>query len=137
LSKEQVTKYVKDAGLSKGGHLGVEIESHHLMEDHQMEQFGVPRDKGLCVALDKQDHVDFTRWMRGILDRKTPVDIADLYDLHREMYRDNGNPEYVPKLRKFLNQWKDVIRKRYQDDKVPGRRSPNFRERQIRFLDSL
>jgi hypothetical protein len=56
------------------------------------------------------------------------------------MYQDNGNPEYVPKLREFLRQWRDVIRKRYEKGQVPRGRSPDFPERQKRvfaFLDSL
>lgn len=136
----QLVKFIKDASLSKSGKVGIEVESHHLMEDHQMEAFGVPRDQGRCVALEKGDHQTFSAWMRGILNRKTIVDIDELYDLHREMYQDNGHPEYVEQIQIFLRQWKNVIRSRYESGKVPGSRRADFAERKarvLRFLDSL
>jgi carboxypeptidase C (cathepsin A)/outer membrane protein OmpA-like peptidoglycan-associated protein len=136
----QLLKFIKDAGLSKSGEIGYQVESHHLMEDHQMEQFGVPRNRGRCVSLEKSDHNTFSAWMRGLLNRTTRVDIDELYDLHREMYQDNGHPEYTTPIRDFLRQWKNDIRKRYDSGNVPGGRAADFPARKARvfqFLDSL
>jgi hypothetical protein len=134
---QQLLKFIRDAGISKSGQTGLAFESHHLMEDHQMENFGVPRNQGRCVALDQSDHSMFSAWMRGLLNRKTLVDIDELYDLHSQMYQDNGHPEYVEQARAFLRAWKDVIRVRYEQGKVPGSRAPNFPERRARALKFL
>jgi hypothetical protein len=134
----QLCKFIKQAGLSKSGAVNVEVESHYSMEDHQMAEFGIDRDRGRCVALEKGDHQTFSAWMRGLLNRKTLVDIDDLYDLHREMYQDNGHPEYVIQMNVFLKDSSSTIRARYEAAKVPGSRLADFQVRKarvLRFLD--
>jgi len=133
----QLLKFIQDAGISKSGKTGLAFESHHLMEDHQMENFGVPRNQGRCVALDQSDHSMFSGWMRGLLNRKTRVDVDELYALHSQMYQDNGHPEYVAQMRIFLRGWRDTIRGRYQQGNVPGGHDPDFTERRARVLEFL
>jgi peptidoglycan hydrolase-like protein with peptidoglycan-binding domain len=133
-------KYIKEAGISRSGTSGLAFESHHLIEDNQMELFGVDREKGRCVALEQSDHQTFSAWMRGLLNRKTALDIDELYELHSQMYQDNGHPEYVAQMRIFLRESKDAIRSLYDKGKVPTGKWLDFparRARVQRFLDSL
>jgi hypothetical protein len=125
----------------RSGHRAT-FESHHLLENHQMERFGVPENRGRAVALEAEDHSTFSRWMRGLLNRRTVIDIDELYSLHRDMYQLNGHPEFIKEIDVFLREWKDIIRDRYAHahKDIPGVRRSDFperRDRVLKFLDGL
>ncbi len=125
----------------RSGHRAT-FESHHLMENHQMERFGVPENKGRAVALDSDDHKVFSAWMRGLLDRRTVMDVDELYTLSRDMYQMNGHPEFIDEMDIFMRKWKDVIRDRYASGQkdIPGVRRADFpqrRDRVLKFLDDF
>jgi peptidoglycan hydrolase-like protein with peptidoglycan-binding domain len=132
----ELKKFLQEAKMS-GRERGT-FHSHHLMEDHQMRRFGVDEDKGWAVALEAEEHSTFSSWMKGI--REPTTDIDELYKTHSQMYQFNGHPEYVKRMREFLLNHRDDIRKRYKEGDVPSGKQPDFaerKERAIKFLDSL
>jgi peptidoglycan hydrolase-like protein with peptidoglycan-binding domain len=136
---DKLKKVLKEGQLTEGGGKGLDFEANHLLEENQAQFFGIKRNEGLCVALERTDHDDFSRFMRGSLSKKNKWPIHELYQAHVDMYNMNGHPEYVPRLRQFLKEMKPKILESYLGKKptAPGAGDPLVMPDVMKFLDSL
>jgi len=135
-----LTTYLHDTGLTGQRGDVATLESHHLLEDRLMTQFGVAREEGRAVALEAMDHSEFSAELPRHLPRKTFFDIQDVYDAHAQMYREAGHPEWVSETQQFLREQRSTIEQAYQSGNVPGSQFPDFAARRaaaLRFLDGL
>jgi hypothetical protein len=141
-SHDHLTTYLNDAGLTGRRRTGLTtVESHHLLEDRLIEQFGIHRDEGLCIALEASDHAVFSAELPRYLPRGGLFyDIDEIFTAHTTMYQRSGHSEWIPEIRRFLRQHRDGIRRLYQQRRVPGADEPDFSRRLrrvMRFLDEL
>jgi hypothetical protein len=137
---DELAKFGQDAGMTgKRGPVG-SIEGHHLLEDNYMEYFGVKRADGRSVGLESADHAIFSKEVPAELGGRTPkkfFDIWDLFNAHAKVYRENGHPEWVAEMIRFLRDQKSVIKDAYVGGKVPGSKLPDYAPRVSKALDFL
>jgi peptidoglycan hydrolase-like protein with peptidoglycan-binding domain len=120
----KLKKVLKEGQLTEGGGKKFDFEANHLLEENQARLFGITREEGLCVALERSDHDDFSRFMRGSLSKKNKWPINELYQAHVDMFNSLGHPEYVEQLRGFLREKKPKILEAYESGKAPGAKDP-------------
>jgi hypothetical protein len=138
-SYSDVRRYVRESSLSAGRRVGdSSIEAHHLLEEHLMDQFGIPANAGRSVALEWEDHRIFTEEVPRWLPRdKRFYDVDEIFDAHAHVYQSHGHPEWIPEMRDFLRQNREQLRARYEDGRVPGASAPDFPQRKSRVLEFL
>ena len=142
-SYKDLKTYLKETKLT-GSRKGspYTLEAHHLLEDEWMKSFGIDKSKGRCVALELGEHTFFSEHVPAALNRKKVVfrHIDIIFEAHAEVYIKNGHPEWVPEIRDFLRQNREIIKRRYQQGRVPGSKLSDFHkicQRVFKFLDAL
>jgi hypothetical protein len=141
-SYRDVRRYAIATGLTSVRRTGESsIEVHHLLEEHLVRPFGILKSEGVSVSLEATDHAYYSKEVPQHLPRGGAFyDIDDVYHAHAQTYQEAGHPEWIPVIRGFVREQRDVIRRRYAAGKVPGARKPDFPQRVQRveeFLDSL
>lgn len=136
---DDLTRYLKDAELTgprTGG--ATTLEAHHLVEDRLLSPYGIPRDRGATVALESVEHAEMSAELPRWLPRnRTVYDIDEIVLAHERMYIDLGYREFVPRVRRFVREYRDVIRRQYLQRQVPGAKAASFNTRLKRVLDFL
>ncbi len=99
-----LNKALKKWGLKamrNSSHLS--FEAHHLLENSQMQTFGLDRYEGLCVAIDHYEHMNLVHGndcgenvgLTVYLPSSSRFHIWDVVDAHIDVYNSIGRTEWV------------------------------------------
>lgn len=143
---EKVREYLKEHELAhKPGGTDLGFETHHLLQHHSMQHFGIDRDDGLSVALDHEEHREMIHgasdetgknYLNFELPKGMAFDIEDVIESHVTFYQEYGRPEWGERLRAHVREHREQIIDAYENGKVVGANGGDV-QRAKRYLRDL